>query len=261
MYPVLWDFGPVKIYSYGAMMALGFLAAGYFTGLELERAGHRRELASTFLLWAAAGGLLGARVLSILNDWRSFLEEPLSFALSGAGFAWYGGFVGGTLAVTLAAKKYAVPWTTIVDAAAPGLALGHAIGRIGCELAGDGDWGKPTSLPWAHSYPNAIVGWEEWTRAAGLPQDVRVHPAPIYESLAYLFVFAVLWALRKRSLPPGARFSLYLVLASAFRFGIEFVRINPPVLLGLSQAQWISALLALTGLSSLAYLGRRRRAA
>jgi phosphatidylglycerol:prolipoprotein diacylglycerol transferase len=111
-----------------------------------------------------------------------------------------------------------------------------ALGRIGCQLAGDGDWGAVSDVPWAMAYPHAIVGWPH-------PPGVRVHPTPIYEMLAYFAVFALLWSLRKRPHPDGTIFWWYLVLAPAARFVIEFYRINPPLALGLSAAQWFSLLL------------------
>jgi phosphatidylglycerol:prolipoprotein diacylglycerol transferase len=127
-----------------------------------------------------------------------------------------------------------------VDCIAPGLALAHAIGRIGCELSGDGDWGRETTLPWGMAYPNAIVGWP-------YPPDVRVHPAPLYEMLAYTIVFFILWSMRKRPHPDGTVFWWYLVLAPTARFLIEFIRINPRVLLGFSEAQLISVVLVAIG--------------
>ncbi len=134
----------------------------------------------------------------------------------------------------------ACPVLTTVDCIAPGLVLAHGIGRIGCQLAGDGDWGTETTLPWGMAYPNAIVGWP-------YPPGVRVHPAPLYELIAYTLIFAVLWSIRKRTYPDGTIFWLYLVMAPIARFLIEFIRVNPPVFLGLSQSQLISAGLVMIG--------------
>src|SRR5262249_27626115 len=120
------------------------------------------------------------------------------------------------------------------------LVLAQGIGRIGCELAGDGDWGRETTLPWGRAYPNAIVGWP-------YAPDVRVHPAPLYEMLAYTTIFALLWSIRRRSHADGTIFWWYLVLAPAARFVIEFVRINPRIFLDLTQAQWISLALMAIG--------------
>jgi len=260
MYPVILRLGPLTIYSYGAMMAVAFLTATYLTGRELERRGFSAELASRLVLWAAAGGLMGARAWSVANDLQAFWERPFHTLFSGAGFVWYGGLAGGFVAVSGAIYRYGLPWRQTVDCIAPALSLAHGIGRIGCELAGDGDWGKPSTLPWAHSYPRAIIGWENWTAAAGYPPDVRVHPTPLYEALAYTVVFAILWGLRKRALSPGSLFWLYLVLAPAARFAIEYLRLNPAVLWGLTQAQLFSALLIAVGIGQLAATRAKRAA-
>lgn len=240
MYPVLFQFGPITIYSYGVMMALGFLSAGWVLGKELQRCGKDPNLASTFVLWAAVGGLLGARILFLVEEWRAFLNDPWPLLFTGSGFVWYGGLIGGVLGVTLCIHRYGLFWSEMMDAVAPAISLGHGIGRIGCHLAGDGDWGPPTTLPWGVAYPNAIVGWD-------FPPGVRVHPTPLYETTAYLLVFAFLWIRRTKSPESGTQFGWYLVLASAARFFLEFVRVNPPWLLGLSQAQLISIFLVIAG--------------
>jgi phosphatidylglycerol:prolipoprotein diacylglycerol transferase len=240
MYPVLFQFGPVTIYSYGVMMALGFLAAGWALGKELRRCGKDPNLASTFVLWAAVGGLMGARLLFIVEEWRAFLSDPWPLLFSGSGFVWYGGLIGGIVGVTLCIHRYGLFWGEMMDAVAPAISLGHGIGRIGCHLAGDGDWGPPTTLPWGVAYPNAIVGWN-------FPPDVRVHPTPLYETAVYLLIFAFLWSRRTKSPEPGTQFGWYLVLASAARFFLEFVRVNPSWLWGFSQAQLISIFLVIAG--------------
>jgi len=233
MHPVILRLGPLTIYSYGLMMAIAFLTAAYLAGKELSRKGFDGELASTMVFWAAVGGLVGARIFAIFDDWSGFLADPLHVIFSGAGFVWYGGLIGGFLAVSWSIRANGLPWLITVDCIAPGLVLGHAIGRIGCELAGDGDWGRETTLPWGRAYPNAIVGWT-------YPAGVYVHPTPLYEALAYTLVFLFLWSIRKRPHPDGTIFWWYLVLASSARFCIEFVRINPRLLAGLSEAQLIS---------------------
>jgi phosphatidylglycerol---prolipoprotein diacylglyceryl transferase len=241
MYPVLLHFGFITIYSYGLMMAIAFLTAAYLTGQELSRKGMNGELASTMVFWAAIGGLVGARVFALFDDWSGFVRDPLHVLFSGAGFVWYGGLIGGFLAVSWTIRRHHLPWLVTVDCIAPGLVLAHGIGRIGCQLAGDGDWGRETTLPWGMAYPNAIVGWP-------YPPGVRVHPTPLYEFLAYGAVFLFLWSIRKRQHSDGTLFWWYLALAPAARFLIEFIRINPRVFLGLTEAQLIS--LALVGIGA-----------
>jgi phosphatidylglycerol---prolipoprotein diacylglyceryl transferase len=236
MYPVLLHVGPITIYSYGVMMALGFLAAGWVLSKELQRQGKDPNLASTLVLWAAVGGLIGARLLFLVEEWQAFIADPWPFIFTGAGFTWYGGLIGGVAAVTLCVQRHGLSWLGIMDAVAPAIALGHGIGRIGCHLAGDGDWGPPTTVPWGVVYTHAIVGWN-------FPPGVRVHPAPLYETIAYVLIFAILWSRRSTPHRVGALFWTYLLLSGIARFVLEFVRVNPPLLFGLSQAQVISVCL------------------
>lgn len=240
MWPVVIHLGPLTVYSYGTMMAIAFLVGGWIVGKELERRGLPSEAASSMVFWAAVGGIGGSKLWAVIDDWQALLSDPIGMIFSGSGFVWYGGLVGGTAAVSWVIRREHLPWLSVVDCIAPALAVAHAIGRIGCQLAGDGDWGSVTEVPWAMAYPAAIVGWP-------YPPGVRVHPTPIYEMLAYFTVFAVLWSMRKRPHSEGSIFWWYLVLASGSRFVIEFYRINPVVALGLSAAQWFSLLLVAIG--------------
>jgi len=240
VWPVFLHLGPLTIYSYGTMMAIAFLVGGWLTGKEMDRRGMPGEVASSIVFWAAVGGIGGSKLWAILQDWQALLHDPIGLIFSGSGFVWYGGLVGGTLAVSLLIWQHGLPWLKVVDCIAPALVLAHGIGRIGCQLAGDGDWGSVTDVPWAMAYPNAIVGWS-------YPPGIRVHPTPIYETLAYCAVFAILWSMRTRPHPDGTIFWWYLVLASGSRFMIEFLRINPAVALNLSTAQWFSLLLVAVG--------------
>lgn len=240
MHPVLLSLGPVTIYSYGVMMAFGFVAAGWVIRKELQGQGREPDLAASLVLWAAVGGLVGARLLFILDTWPAFVADPLALILTGAGFIWYGGLLGGIAGVSLCIRRYRLPWLRTMDIVAPAIALGHGIGRIGCHLAGDGDWGPPTDLPWGVVYSRAVVGWP-------YPPGVAVHPTPLYEWAAYSLIFVFLWHRRTTAHRPGALFWGYLVLAGLARFGLEFVRINPGVLLGLSLAQVMSIPLVACG--------------
>lgn len=250
MYPVVFDppafqlFGVTidlpAIYSFGVMMATAFMVAAYLTGLELERKGYDREAASSLMLWAALGGIGGARLLSLLEDWDRFVASPLTTILSGSGFTWYGGLIGGLVAVSYGMRLNRLPWGPTADAIAPGLCLAHAIGRIGCQLAGDGDWGSETTVPWGMAYPNAIVGWP-------YPPGVVVHPTPLYEFAAYSAIAAYLWTIRAKPHRPGSIFWTYLLLSSPARFVIEIFRVNPRLIAGLSEAQLLSIALCAIG--------------
>lgn len=240
MYPVILEIGPLRVYSFGLMMAIAFMTAAYLTGRELARKGYDSEIASSLVVWAAVGGIAGARLWVILDDWSAFVADPMSALFTGAGFTWYGGLFGGLLAVTVAMRRNGIPWFVGADAIAPGLILGHGIGRIGCQLAGDGDWGTVTTVPWGMAYPNAIVGWD-------YPPGVVVHPTPLYEFFAYGLGFLLMWKLRTRPMATGSMFWLFLILSPFARFWIEFVRINPIVLWGLSEAQVTSIVLMAIG--------------
>ena len=150
------------------------------------------------------------------------------------------------------------------DIAAPALALAYGVGRIGCHVAGDGDWGSVTDVPWGVAYTNAIIGWVDPSTGIPYPPGTRVHPTPIYEFLQAVVVFVILWSLRKKNYAPGTFAWLYLILAGFSRFVVEFWRINPPLGWGLSEAQWFSLALiawALFCLSLEAQKIRLRKAA
>ncbi|MBI2089462.1 MAG: prolipoprotein diacylglyceryl transferase [Deltaproteobacteria bacterium] len=247
MYPVLFQLGPITIYSLGALWALGALAATWIVHLELKRYRFDPELASSMVLIAAVGGLVGARALLILEEWDAFLRSPWSFIFSGAGFSWYGGLFGGALAVAWWIRRKGLPWLKLADIAAPALALGYGIGRIGCFLAGDATWGKVTNVPWAMAFPNAVFGWVDPLTGVPYPPGVRVHPTQLYELIQSLIVFGVLWPLRKKGYPDGTIFWLYLILAASMRFAVEFLRANPVVALGMTEYQWISLFLVVLG--------------
>ena len=248
MYPILFQFGPFTIYSFGALMALAALSAGWLVSLELKRCRFNPELASTILFAAAIGGLAGARILFIFEEWSNFLRSPWDFIFSGAGFTWYGGMLGGALAVTWVVRRKGIPWLRAADISAPALAIAYGIGRIGCHVAGDGDWGTVTDVPWAVAYTNAIIGWVHPYTGIPYPAGVKVHPTSIYEFIESILIFAVLWPLRKKSYPDGTIFWLYLILSGVARFVVEFWRVNPAVGLGMTEAQWFSGLLLALGL-------------
>lgn len=247
MYPVLLRLGPLTIYSFGTFMALAALSAGWVLWAELKRYRYNPELASTMVIAAAIGGFGGARILFLVENWSAFVRSPWELIFSGAGFTWYGGLIGGALAVTWVVRRHGIPWFRAADISALALAVAYGVGRIGCHVAGDGDWGVVTDLPWGVEYKNAIIGWVHPLTGIPYPPGVAVHPTPIYEFLESMIIFAVLWPLRKKSLPQGALFCLYLILAGLARFAVEFWRVNPVIGLGLTEAQWFSALMILLG--------------
>jgi phosphatidylglycerol:prolipoprotein diacylglycerol transferase len=236
-------------------MALAAVAAAWVVQAELKRNGYNPELASTMVFAAAIGGLVGARILFIVEDWSNFLRSPLSYIFTGAGFTWYGGFLGGVLGVTWVVLKNKIPWLKAADIAAPALAVGYGIGRLGCHVAGDGDWGTVTTVPWGVAYTNAIIGWVDPSTGIPYPPGVRVHPTPIYEFLESAIIFGILWSLRKKEYAPGTMFWLYLALSGLARLVVEFWRLNPVFALGLTEAQWFGVLMIFVGLWQLVKSG------
>jgi len=255
MLPILFQFGPLTIYSFGVFMALAALAAAWVVQAELKRNGDNPELASTMVFAAAIGGLVGARILFIVEDWSNFLRSPWDYIFTGAGFTWYGGFLGGVLGVTWVVRKNNIPWLKAADIAAPALAIAYGVGRLGCHVAGDGDWGTVTNVPWGVAYTNAIIGWVDPSTGIPYPPGVRVHPTPIYEFLESVLIFGILWVLRKKEYAPGTLFWLYLALSGLARLAVEFWRLNPVVGLGLTEAQWFGGAMIFVGLWQLVKSG------
>jgi len=249
MYPVLLKIGPFTVYSLGVFWALGALAAGWIIRLELKRYRCNPDLAATMVSAGVVGGLIGARLLLILEEWTHFIRSPWDFLWSGSGFSWYGGMLGGALAVTWIVRRNGIPWLKAADICGPASALGYGIGRIGCFLGGDGTWGKVTTVPWAMAFPKAIFGWVDPLTGIPYPPGVRVHPTPIYELIQALIVFGILWPLRKKRYRDGTIFWLYLALGGSMRFAVEFLRVNPVVGLGMTEYQWISVVLVVLGLT------------
>jgi phosphatidylglycerol---prolipoprotein diacylglyceryl transferase len=214
----------LSIKTFGVFFALNFIAWGALVHRRLRELGKPPDWAYEIVAAALVGGLIGARAYWLVQN-----HESLSFGnvLGGAGLIWYGGLAGGVVAVLLWARWRGFFSLDLVDMAGPGLALGYAIGRIGCQVSGDGDYGKAWNGPWAMGYPDGTV-----PTAPG----ETVHPTPIYETLTMGLVAYFLWRLRDQ-VRPGILFALYLVIAGVERFLIEFLRRNEDVALGLTAAQ------------------------
>jgi len=240
VHPIILQIGPFTVYSFGVLMALGFYVGASVSAREYERRGGDKERMWNFLVWVFIAGLVGSKLLSVVADLPAFFDDPIHQLMSGSGFVWYGGLLGGFAVAIPLSRSYHMRFSLILECTALGLAIGQAIGRIGCHVAGDGDWGTVSDLPWAVAYENAIVGWDQ-------PPGVRVHPTPIYEAIAYTTVFAVMMVLRKRGYAEGTSFAIYLIGASLARFLVEFIRLNPVLALGLTQAQWIAVVLFTCG--------------
>ncbi|HLK11232.1 MAG TPA: prolipoprotein diacylglyceryl transferase family protein [Candidatus Binatia bacterium] len=237
MRPVLGHLGPIPIRSFGLMVALAFVTAGALMHRDLARKDEPTDLAWAIVVFALLGGLLGARLNLALEYPAAFAAAPLAFLTSRSGFVWYGGLAGGAVATLWPIHRWRVPWASAADTAAPALALGLAVGRVGCHLAGDGDWGTPSTLPWAVAYTHGVAPWPH-------PPGVRVHPAALYEGMALAALSVILWSSRERMRRPGTTFAIYLTTAAAIRFLVELVRTNRPIALGLTEAQWVGLAVA-----------------
>src|SRR5215208_6823911 len=226
--------GPVTLQTFGIAFGLGFVVAGLVLQRRFRELDLPGDWAYEMVFAALLGGLIGARVDYLIQNWDKVSGDVLGNLFSGSGLVWLGGVIGGALGVVLWAWRRRWLGLALLDTAAVPLAIGYAIGRIGCQLSGDGDYGTHSDLPWAMSYPDGTV-----------PTTDTVHPTPVYETLAMGIAGVVLWRLRDR-FAPGVLFGLYLIFAGIERFLVEFIRRNEEIVAGLTQPQLISlALLAL----------------
>ena len=240
MYPTIvdfgqvWIFGHVGIHSYGLMLATAFITSVFVIQHELKRRGFVPDVAATIVVAAAIGGIVGAKIYAALLDGRFTLAELFSTT----GLVWYGGFIGGFLSILIVIVRSPNPTLATIDIIGPTLLLGYGIGRIGCLLAGDGDYGPPSDLPWAMAFPNGTV-----------PTDERVHPTPIYETLISFTFFGILWSQRRKlEVNPGVLLGASLILLGVERFFVEFWRITPRVLEWMTAAQLFSIVAFIAGI-------------
>jgi len=267
MYPELFKIGPFTVHSFGLMMAIGFIVASWVLTKELKRRNCDPAMGSTITLLAVIFGLAGSKLLFLLEEWKYFIRDPIGEALSPAGLTWYGGFILATIAIWVYSRRKKVSFLTICDAAAPALLIGYGIARIGCHLAGDGDYGMPTDLPWGAEYSNgtyppsvAFRDFPEIVQKYGVngvvPATIRVHPTPIYEFILSLLLFLLLWGIRKKIRLNGNLFMLYLITYGCMRFIVEYIRLNPRILFGLTEAQLLSIVIIIFGGAGILILRR-----
>ncbi len=281
MIPFL-HFGPVEVPTFGLMVACAMLIAFYVLRADMARrnlAPKDSTTAEMFVAVPSLVGIVGAKLYHVLETPRELFADPAGQLFSRYGLAWFGGLIAGLAAFVWLAKWKKIPLLEMFDAGSAAAALGYGIGRIGCLLSGDGDYGVPTSLPWSMSFPNGLV-----------PTTERVHPTPIYELIAACAIAWALWRLGhlqilrgpfERGVPgakaagyairvpisdrvfhraspdgvttllrwlrPGSVFAAYLLLTGSARFLVEFIRINPRTFFGMSNAQGASLLSMIAG--------------
>jgi phosphatidylglycerol---prolipoprotein diacylglyceryl transferase len=263
--------GPVTIPTFGLMVACAMLASFFLLRADIRRRQISQDPAAdaeSLIAVPCLAGILGAKLYHVLETPRDLLADPLHQLFSQFGFAWFGGLLFGTAAFVLLARSIArrarvstgrpISLLDLLDAGSPAAALGYGVGRIGCLLSGDGDYGIPTSLPWGMSFPHGLV-----------PTTARVHPTPIYEFLVACLIAWGLWRLGSaqlvarahsgiRALAPGTIFASYLLLTGLARFLVEFIRINPRSFFGLTNAQAASLASCLVGAILWGWLSLRK---
>lgn len=241
--------GPLTIPTYGLMVALAMVIAYYVLRADMSRRGlapGHEAAAETFIAIPCLAGIIGAKLYHVLETPADLFADPWHDIFSQFGFAWFGGLIAGFAAFVWLARRYKIPLLEMLDAGSPAAALGYGIGRIGCLLSGDGDYGTSTSLPWGMSFPNGLV-----------PTTDRVHPTPIYELIAACAIAWLLWRIGASTMhtsgqgvasTSGRVFAAYLVLTGIARFLVEFIRINPRSFLGMSNAQAASIVSVAAGI-------------
>ena len=257
MHPVIFSFGGITIYSFGLMMGLSFLIGNYLLAKEFKRRKLHPDLASNITLIALIAGVSGSKLLYLLENWNLFMQDPIGMTFSPGGLTFYGGFILATVSVYIYSKKKKIKFITIGDSIAPAIILAYGLARIGCHLAGDGDYGFPTNLPWGTDYSNGTyppsAAFRNFPEVTSLypngivPDNTLCHPTPIYETIICSIFFMILWKNREKWNAEGQMFSAYLVLAGIERFSVEFFRLNPRLLFELSEAQIISLFLIVIG--------------
>ena len=272
MYPFI-HIGPLTLGSYGLMVATGLICAFFILRADFARRAVSAD-AEAIIGITGLSGLVGSRLYHLLESPAEFFADPWPQLFSTMGFTFVGAIIGGFLALVLLAKRFRMSPLLMLDAASPAAALGYGIGRIGCLLSGDGDYGIATSLPWGMPFNplqpgSRILRFIQVDHGAldpsygrdvhGLPLDaiVRVHPTPIYEFLVAILIAWILWRLGARGLkthaPNGIIFAAYLVLTGIARILVEMIRINPRSFYGLTNAQAASVVSVIAGAALFIY--------
>lgn len=250
--PAIVQLGHFSLRWYGLFIGLAILAAFLVVLREARRKGVAEDDVYGLGVWAILGGIVGARLLHVLDRWPYYAAQPAAIlAFQEGGLAIYGAILGGATAGALYARARGLSIARMADLVAPGLVLGQAVGRIGCLINGDA-LGAPTNLPWGVVYLNP--------GAMAPSLGVAYHPTPAYELVGDLLIFALLWRLRTSLKPEGTLFLVYLALYSALKFAVTFLRQEAPFIGGLQEAQVVSLAGGLAAVGLLVWLARRQPA-
>ena len=249
MYPFI-HVGRFSIGTFGIMLWLAAVAACWMLHRNFRRWKIDADAVGIVAIVTVAG-VIGAKLWHVFETPQLFMQDPAGMIFDRAGFAWFGGLVAGILALWWQGRGAKLRGLTMLDLASPAAAIGYGVGRLGCLTSGDGDYGTPTSLPWGMSFPHGLV-----------PTTQHVHPTPIYELIAALFIAWVLWrrSTPQNPKPMGQLTGEYLILTGIARFLVEFIRINPKLYWGMSNAQ-VASLGSIVGGALLIAWARRYAAA
>lgn len=240
MHPILFEVAGWPVYSYGVLLAAAYLIALQLAVVRARRWGLNSARVMDLGIYLIIAALVGAKLMLVIVDWDQFKSEPRELlSLARAAGVFYGGLIVAVPLGLFLSRRYGLPMWTTADLFAPGIAMGHVIGRLGCLLAGC-CYGKPTTMPWGITFTNPVA------RAnAGTPLDIPLHPTQIYDALAEILIFAILIVSERRGKPaPGRTFWLYMFLYAISRYVVEIYRDDPRgTILGLSTSQFMSVLI------------------
>lgn len=254
MHPILFDFGSFTLYTYGVLLAAAYLLGLQFALTRARSRGLERQRVMDLGIWIIVSALAGAKLMLLATDFRQYTQSPRALLdLVRSAGVFYGGLIGAVVVAFAYMRRHKLPLWTTTDVFAPGIALGHAVGRLGCLMAGC-CFGRPTSVPWAITFHNPAAALNSDT-----PLGVPLHPTQLYEAGAELMILAVLlWLERKGRSFPGRTFWSYMLLYAVSRFVIEFFRGDPRGNVGMfSTSQFVSLFLAPLSVIMLVLLSRR----
>lgn len=240
MIPEIFSLGPIPVNSFGLCIALALLVGISVLTNSFKVNGLNPELAEKYVISAGISGLLGARIWFLITYYSEIKHDLLGAIFATSGFVFYGGFIFSAITLYFMAKKDGLKLSSFVDSLGPALALGYAIGRLGCQLSGDGDYGRVADSFFGMSYSTGVIP---------TPANVFVYPTPLYESFISILIFIYLFKIEGKDSykKPYLRFSLYLILMALERFVIEFFRVNYKALGMFSEAQVIALILFIIG--------------